>query len=39
MFRCFLLALTRLDWEDAAHKLPIKCKFISGVPTNKKAEG
>ena len=23
----------------AAHKLPIKCKFISGVPTNKKAEG
>ena len=23
----------------AAHKLPIKCKFISGVPTNKKTEG
>ena len=23
----------------AAHKLPIKCKFISGVPTTKKAEG
>ena len=23
----------------AAHKLPIKCKFISGTPTTKKAEG
>ena len=23
----------------AAHKLPIKCKFISGVPSNKKTEG
>ena len=23
----------------AAHKLPIKCKFISGVPTSKKTEG
>ncbi len=23
----------------ASHKLPIKCKFISGVPTSKKTEG
>ena len=23
----------------ASHKLPIKCKFISGTPTTKKAEG